>query len=65
MGPKVMAFDGILGRPGEPGAQPVAWDALVKAAAKDGVEWFVIECERHFDDLSAVLPSYDFLRRKI
>ncbi len=65
MGPGVTRFDGILGRPGEPGAQPVAWDALVKAAAKDGVEWFVIECERHFDDLSAVLPSYDFLRRKI
>ena len=65
MGPGVTAFDGILGRPGEPGACPVAWDRLLAAAAKDGVSWAVIECERHFDDLSAVLPSYEFLKRKI
>ena len=30
----------------------------------DGVEWYVTECERHFDDLSAVTPSYAFLKGK-
>jgi len=64
MGRNVKSFDAILGRPGLPDAVPVDWDGLVPVAEKDGVRWFVVECEKHFDDLSAVLPSYDFLRTK-
>ena len=64
MGKDVKEFDAILGRPGKPGAVPVDWDALIPAARKDGVEWFVVECERHFEDLSAVLPSCNFLKSK-
>ena len=53
-------FDAILGRsaPGRPG---VDWKRLISAARKDGVEWFVVECERHFDSLDAVAPSFEFL----
>ena len=64
MGKDVKEFDAILGRPGTPGAKPVDWDRVIDATAKDGVEWFVVECERHFEDLSAVLPSYQFLKSK-
>jgi len=64
MGKDVKEFDAILGRPGKPGATPVDWDKLIPATEKDGVEWYVVECERHFDDLSAVLPSYNFLKTK-
>ena len=63
-GKDVTEFDGILGRPGRPGATPVDWDALVSATEKDGVRWYVVECERHFEDLTAVLPSYGFLASK-
>ena len=64
MGKNVKEFDAILGKPGKPDATPVDWDGLIPVAAKDGVQWFVVECERHFDDLSAVLPSYNFLKAK-
>ena len=64
MGPKVTKFDAILGKPGEPGAKGVDWDALVDAAEDDGVKWWVVECEKHFEDLSAVTPSYAFLKSK-
>ena len=64
MGKNVKEFDAILGKPGKPGAVPVDWDGLVPVAEKDGVQWFVVECERHRDDLSAVLPSYNFLKSK-
>ena len=64
MGPDVKEFDAILGKPGKPGATPVDWDGLIPVAEKDRVEWFVVECERHFEDLSAVLPSYNFLKAK-
>jgi len=64
MGKDVTEFDAILGKPGKPGATPVNWDALIPAAEKDGVEWYVVECERHENDLSAVLPSYNFLKSK-
>ena len=64
MGKEVKKFDAILGKPGEPGATPVDWDGLIPVTEKDGVEWYVVECERHFEDLSAVLPSYNFLRSK-
>ena len=64
MGKEVKEFDAILGKPGKPGATPVNWDGVIEVTAKDGVAWFVVECERHFDDLSAVLPSYNFLKAK-
>ncbi len=64
MGPGVTSFDGILGKPGLPGAKPVEWDRVIAAAEKDGVEWFIVECERHDEDLSAILPSYAFLKSK-
>ena len=64
MGKNVKQFDAILGRPGKPDAAPVDWDGLIPVTEKDGVEWYVVECERHADDLSAVLPSYNFLSAK-
>lgn len=69
MGKGVKKFDAILGQPGcdENGkrcATPVDWDALLPVAEADGVKWWVVECERHFEDLSAVTPSYAFLKSK-
>jgi len=64
MGKQVKEFDAILGKPGKPGATPVDWDGLIPVTEKDGVEWYVVECEKHQDDLSAVLPSYNFLKSK-
>ena len=64
MGKEVKEFDAILGQPGKPGATPVDWDGLIPAADKGGVEWWVVECERHFEDLSAITPSYAFLKAK-
>jgi len=62
MGPGVRTFDGILGQPGQPGAKGVDWNAALAAAEDDGITWWVVECERHFDDFSAVAPSYAFLK---
>lgn len=69
MGPDVKKFDAILGKPGmdESGkvvAVGVDWDKLIVASEADGVEWYVVECEKHFEDLSAVTPSYAFLKGK-
>ena len=64
MGKDVKEFDAILGKPGKPGATPVDWDGLIPVTERDGVQWYVVECERHFDDFSAVLPSYNFLKAK-
>ena len=70
MGKGVKKFDAILGQPGcdENGkrcATPVDWDGIAVAADKDGVEWWVVECERHFDDINgAVKPSIEFLKSK-
>ena len=70
MGKGVKKFDAILGKPGcdENGkvcATAVAWDDLFPVSDADGVEWYVIECERHFDDIAgAVVPSYNFLKGK-
>ncbi len=65
MGKDVKEFDAILGQPGKPGAVPVPWDDLFPVADKDGVEWWVVECERHFDDPNgAVKPSIEFLKSK-
>ena len=69
MGKGVKQFDAILGKPGcdENGkscATPVDWDALFPVTDADGVEWYVVECERHFDTLDAVRPSWEFLHSK-
>ena len=64
MGKNVKEFDAILGQPGKPDAVPVDWDGLIPAADEAGVEWWVVECERHFEDLSAITPSYAFLKAK-
>ena len=65
MGKHVTSFDGILGRPGRPGAVPVDWDRLLPVAAADGVKWFVVECERGENGLDAVKPSFAFLHAKL
>ena len=65
MGKDVKEFDAILGQPGKPGATPVDWDGLFPVTDADGVEWYVVECERHFDDITkAVVPSFEFLKSK-
>ena len=53
-------FDAILGKPPK-GAIGVDWQKLFPVTEKDGVEWYVVECERHFDSLDAIGPSFDFL----
>ena len=64
MGKGVKEFDAILGQPGKPGAVPVDWDKLFVASDKDGVKWYVVECERHEDKLWAVDESIKFLKSK-
>ncbi|MGN0851979.1 MAG: sugar phosphate isomerase/epimerase family protein [Kiritimatiellia bacterium] len=65
MGKDVKEFDAILGQPGKPGATPVDWDGLFPVTDADGVKWYVVECERHFDDINgAVKPSIEFLKSK-
>ena len=65
MGKNVKTFDAILGQPGKPDATPVPWDRLFVASDKNKVEWYVVECERHFDDPNgAVKPSFQFPRLK-
>ena len=70
MGAGVKKFDAILGQPGcdENGkrcATPVDWDGLFPVTDADGVEWYVVECEKHFDDINgAVIPSFNFLKSK-
>lgn len=64
MGRNVKKFDAILGKPGEPGAKGVEWDRLFPVTDADGVEWYVVECERHCDSLDSVKASFDFLRSK-
>lgn len=64
MGKDVKQFDAILGQPGKPGATPVDWDGVAVAADANGIEWWVVECERHADSLKAITPSFEFLRSK-
>ena len=70
MGKGVKKFDAILGKPGcdENGklcATPVDWDGLFPVTDADGVQWYVVECEQHFDDIKgAVIPSFEFLKSK-
>ena len=64
MGAGVKEFDAILGQPGRPGAVGVDWDRLFPVTDADGVQWYVVECERHCDTLDAVIPSFEFLKSK-
>jgi sugar phosphate isomerase/epimerase len=64
MGKNVTKFDAILGQPGQPGAKGVDWDNLAPVADADGVKWWVVECERHFDGLMPVTESFKFLKSK-
>ena len=65
MGKNVKEFDAILGQPGKPDATPVDWDGLFPVTDADNVQWYVVECERHFDDINgAVIPSFNFLKGK-
>ena len=64
MGKNVTKFDAILGQPGQPGAKGVDWDKLAPVADADGVKWWVVECERHFDGLMPVTESSKFLKSK-
>ena len=65
MGKNVKQFDAILGQPGKPDAVPVPWDKLFVASDANKVEWYVVECERHFDDpKGAIVPSFAFLKSK-
>ena len=43
---------------------PVDWDRLFPATDKDGVKWYIVECERHEDKLWAVDESIKFLKSK-
>ncbi|MBR0506383.1 MAG: sugar phosphate isomerase/epimerase [Kiritimatiellae bacterium] len=56
-------FDAILGQPGD-GAVGVAWDRLFPVTDADGVKWYVVECERHFDSLMPITESFKFLQSK-
>ena len=64
MGKGVKKFDAILGQPGQPGAKGVEWDKLFKATDADKIKWYVVECEKHEDSLTAVKASFDFLKSK-
>ena len=70
MGAGVKKFDAILGQPGcdadgKRCATPVDWDGLFPVTDADGVQWYVVECEKHFDDINgAVIPSFEFLKSK-
>ena len=61
-------FDAILGKPGtfKDGrkVQGVDWDRLFKASDADGVKWYVVECEKHEDELMAIDASFKFLKSK-
>ena len=61
-------FDAILGKPGtfKDGrkVQGVDWDRLFKASDDDGVKWYVVECEKHEDELMAIDASFKFLKSK-
>ena len=56
--------DAILGQTPKPGSRPVDWDGLIPVTEADGVKWYVVECERHDKDLTAITPSYEFLKLK-
>ncbi len=53
---------GILGR--KTSSAAVNWDALFPVTDADGVQWYVVECERHRHVLSLVKQSFEFLKSK-
>ncbi len=53
---------GILGASASPNA--VNWDALFPVTDKDGVQWYVVVCDRHQQVLSLVKQSFAFLKAK-
>ncbi len=63
MGAKGVEFTSILGDPPK-GAKGVEWDRLFPVTDKDGVEWYVVECERLGTTLKAVTKSFEFLKSK-
>ncbi len=63
-GRNVKKFDGILGRPAQPGGRGVDWDKVAAAADRDGIKWWIIECEKHFNSLDVVRQSFAFLHGK-
>ena len=58
------AGNNVVNRMVRSGAKGVEWDRLFKATDKDGVKWYVVECERHAGSLAAVKPSFEFLKSK-
>ena len=62
------SFDAVLGEPGKFNdgrtVKGVDWDKLIKAAADDGVKWYVVECEKNEDKLSTIDSSFKFLKSK-
>ncbi len=67
MGRGVKKFDAILGKPGcdadgKVCAVGVQWKKLITAADADGVQWWVVECERHDNTLDAIKPSFEYLK---
>jgi len=63
-GRDVKKFDGILGEPAQPGARGVDWGKVATAADADGIPWWIVECEKHFESLDVVRKSYEFLRKR-
>ncbi len=63
MGAKGVPFTSILGDPPK-GAKGVDWDKLFPVTDKDGVEWYVVECERLGTTLEAITKSFAFLKSK-
>ena len=64
MGKDVKEFDAILGQPGKPGATPVDWDGLFPVTDADGVQWYIVECERNASNLKSITESFKFLKSK-
>ena len=67
MGRGVKKFDAILGKPGcdaegKVCAVGVQWKKLMTAADADGVQWWVVECERHDNTLDAIKPAFEYLK---
>ncbi len=53
---------GILGQ--RKSSAFVDWDALFPVTDADGVQWYVVECNRHRHVLSLVKQSFEFLKSK-
>ncbi len=56
-------YEGILGQPGK-GAKCVEWDRLFPVTDADGVQWYIVECERNASNLKSIIESFKFLQSK-